>query len=81
MKTLASYNQLMDAYLLRARLEANGIPSYIRDENLITLDWLYANAIGGAKVDVADEDYDRALELMDAEGASEAPAPGFEDGR
>jgi hypothetical protein len=69
MKTLASFNLPMDAYLLRARLEGNGIASYIRDENLVTLDWLYANAVGGVKVDVMDEDYDQALELLEADGS------------
>ena len=56
----------MDAYLLRARLEGSGVTSYIRDENLITLDWLYSNAIGGVKVDVMDEDYEKALAILDA---------------
>lgn len=56
----------MDAYLLRARLESSGITSYIRDENLITLDWLYSNAVGGVKVDVMDEDYEEALQILDA---------------
>jgi hypothetical protein len=67
MKTLASFNQPMDAYLLRARLEGSGIAAYIRDENLITLDWLYSNAVGGVKVDVMDEDYEKALEILDAD--------------
>lgn len=57
----------MDAYLLRARLEGSGITAYIRDENLVTLDWLYSNAVGGVKVDVMDEDYERALELLNAD--------------
>ena len=67
MKTLASFNLPMDAYLLRARLEGSGIIAYVRDENLITLDWLYSNAVGGVKVDVADEDYEKALELLNSE--------------
>lgn len=66
MKTLASFSLPMDAYLLRARLESSGITSYIRDENLITLDWLYSNAVGGVKVDVMDEDYEEALQILDA---------------
>jgi hypothetical protein len=68
-KTLASFNLPMDAYLLRARLEGSGIASYIRDENLVTLDWLYSNAVGGVKVDVMDEDYEQALELMGSDGS------------
>ncbi|MDB6167216.1 MAG: hypothetical protein JWM88_80 [Verrucomicrobia bacterium] len=55
----------MEAHLLRARLEGSGITSYVRDENMIAVDWFYSNAIGGVKIDVADEDYDRALELLD----------------
>jgi hypothetical protein len=31
-----------------------------------TLDWLYSNAVGGVKVDVADEDYERALEVLES---------------
>jgi hypothetical protein len=69
MKTLASFNLPMDAYLLRSRLEGSGIASYIRDENLVTLDWLYSNAVGGVKVDVMDEDYEQALELLEADGS------------
>jgi len=67
MKTLASFNLPMDAHLLRARLEGSGITAYVRDENLITLDWLYSNAVGGVKVDVMDEDYEKALELLNSD--------------
>jgi hypothetical protein len=67
MKTLASFNQPMDAHLLRARLEGSGIAAYLRDENMITLDWLSANAVGGIKVDVADEDYEKALDEMESD--------------
>jgi hypothetical protein len=44
------------------------ITAYIRDENLITLDWLYSNAVGGVKVDVSDEDYEPALQILESEG-------------
>lgn len=69
MKTIASFTTPMDAHLLIARLEGSGVKAYIRDEHMVSVDWLYANAIGGVKVDVADEDLDRALELLDAEPA------------
>jgi hypothetical protein len=67
MKTIASYNNPMDAHLLRARLEGSGISAYLRDENMITLDWLAANAVGGIRVDVADEDYAKAMEVLQAD--------------
>ena len=67
MRTLASFNLPIDAYLLRARLEGSGITAYVRDENLVTLDWLYSNSVGGVKVDVTDEDFEKALEIMQSE--------------
>lgn len=66
MKTLATFSLPIDAHLLITRLEGNGINAYIRDENMITLDWFYSNAIGGVKVDVADEDLPAAQALLAA---------------
>ena len=60
----------MGAYLLRARLEGSGITSYVRDENMVAVDWLYSNALGGVKLDVADEDYERARQILESEGTS-----------
>lgn len=64
MKTLRSFSIPIQAHLLRARLEGAGIPAYLRDENMVTLDWLAALAIGGVKVEVSDDDYLRALEYL-----------------
>lgn len=66
MKTVAAFSQPIEAHLLRIRLEQEGIVAYLRDENLVTLDWLYSNAVGGVKVDVADEDYEQALEIFES---------------
>lgn len=66
MKTLAAFDKPIDAHMLIARLEGNGIAAFARDEHMVTLDWLAANAIGGIKVDVADEDYERAVAVMNA---------------
>lgn len=67
MKTVASFSKPMDAHMLRAKLEGSGIAAYVRDEHMVTLDWLASNAIGGVKVDVADEDYERALQISSAD--------------
>ena len=74
MKTLATFSAPIEAHMLISRLEGNGIPAFLRDEHMVTLDWLASNAIGGVKVDVADEDYDRALELIAA-----GPTPATEE--
>lgn len=68
MKTLTSFADLMEAQLLRSRLESSGIPAYVRDENMSAL---AAYAIGGVRVEVADEDFDRASDLLAAETPTE----------
>lgn len=64
MKTLAAFSQPIEAHLLISRLNGNGVAAYARDENMVALDWLASLAVGGVKVDVEDEDYDRALAIM-----------------
>jgi hypothetical protein len=75
MKTIAAFSKAEEAHLLRARLEGSGIAAYVRDEYMVTLDWMYSNAIGGVKVEVADEDYPAAVELLAAERAAFASVP------
>lgn len=66
MKTVAAFSKPYEAHMLIARLEASGVPAFARDENMVALDWLASNAIGGVKVDVADEDYERAVAVVNA---------------
>ncbi len=71
MKTIATFTSPMDANMLVARLEGSGIAAFTRDENMISLDWLASNAIGGVKVDVAEEDVEKALAVLNAATAEE----------
>lgn len=71
MKTLATFSVPIEAHLLISRLEGNGIPASLRDEHSVTRDLLGANAAGGMSVNVSDEDFDRARELL-AAGPSNA---------
>ena len=63
MKTLATLSLPAEAHLLAARLESAGIRVVLRDDTTIQTDWLLSNAIGGIKVEVADEDYEAACEI------------------
>ncbi|HEU5078313.1 MAG TPA: DUF2007 domain-containing protein [Opitutaceae bacterium] len=72
MKTVASFGSPMEAQMLRARLEGSGIAAFLRDENMVTLDWLASNAVGGVKVDVPDDDYEKAMELLTIDDAADA---------
>lgn len=63
-KTIATFSKPEEAHLFRTRLEAAGIPAYVQDEHLIQMYWLYSNAVGGARVQIADEDLDAAREFL-----------------
>jgi hypothetical protein len=71
MKTIATFNKPEDAHLLRMRLEAVGIPAFIQDENFVQLDWLLSNAVGGARLQVSDDDLEATREFL----AADAPQP------
>ena len=62
--TIARYGQLLDAQLARARLEAEGIEALIPDEHAVSLQSLYTDALGGARVQVLDADAARATAIL-----------------
>jgi hypothetical protein len=58
--TVAAFNEVPKAEIARNILEEAGIRSYLSDSELVAMDWLIANAVGGVKVQVAEEDAERA---------------------
>ena len=66
MKVLASFSKPEEAHLLRAHLEGSGVTAFVRDDLTVSADWALSNAIGGVKVEVADEDYDEARSVLAA---------------
>jgi len=64
--TLARFEKPEEAQLARMRLEAGGVPAFIPDENTIQVQWMYANALGGVRLQIAEEDFERAKEILDA---------------
>ena len=63
-KVVATYSKPEEAHLAGTLLEANGISFAIQDENVVTMDWLYSMAVGGVKLEVAEEDFAEARELL-----------------
>lgn len=64
LETVAAYSYLHDAVFAKSCLESEGIPAVIENENLIRLDWLFMNALGGLRIQVLDEDAARAREIL-----------------
>ncbi len=66
MKTVATYNRLDEAFLARSRLAGDGIDSFVPDEFAASNSWSGIPAIGGVRLQVEDEDYERADKLLRA---------------
>jgi hypothetical protein len=47
-------------------LEREGIESFIDDANIVTMNWLYANAVGGVRLRVRGRDAERAGHIIQA---------------
>ena len=58
--TIKVFENAIDAHILKTKLESEGIPAILVDENIVTLNPLYNIAVGGGKLQVRDEDFGRA---------------------
>lgn len=68
--TLKTFDNPIDAHMLKTKLESEGITVYLFDENINTLNPLYNIATGGIKLNIAEADLAQAvavLEAMDAD--------------
>jgi hypothetical protein len=52
------------AYLGKAKLESEGVRSFIFDEYIINVTWFYLIAIGGVKLKVSEEDASEAIRIL-----------------
>lgn len=64
MKVIAAYSKPEEAHLVASLLQGNGIQVHVRDADTVGNYWLYSNAIGGVKIEVADQDEERAREIL-----------------
>lgn len=71
--TVAQYDQMPLAYIAKGRLEAEGIPCLIADENLVQADWFYSLAVGGIKVQVEEEFVSRARTVLGTDYSASLP--------
>jgi hypothetical protein len=61
---VSAHTVAIDAYIVKGRLEAEGIPAFLVDDQYITMDWLLSVALGGVKVSVPLAYRDAALEII-----------------
>lgn len=62
--TIATFSHSLEASLVKARLESEGIFVFLADQYMVTMNWLYSNAIGGVRLQVPETEVERALQIL-----------------
>lgn len=66
--TLKTFTYPSEAYILRGKLESEGISCFLQDELTVQSNPLYSNAVGGVKLQVKEADLSEATSIMLAGG-------------
>jgi Putative prokaryotic signal transducing protein len=61
---IRQFRDLPEALLAKGSLESAGIECFLRDDNLVRLDWFISNFVGGVKLCVQAEDVQNAQKLL-----------------
>ena len=64
--TIGSYEFVAEAEIAQMFLRENGVNAFLRDQNIIAMDWLLGNAIGYVKLQVPQSQIETARELLAA---------------
>jgi hypothetical protein len=63
--TIRQFRDLPEALLAKGSLESAGIQCFLRDDNMVRLDWFISNFVGGVKLCVNPEDAETANRLLE----------------
>ena len=69
--TIQRFSTPHEAFLAKSRLESEGIPAFVQDANIVQMNWLYSNLVGGVRLQVAFGDATQAIEILGSTTASE----------
>lgn len=69
--TVATFMNPLEAHIVRGRLEAEHIETYVAHEHHIWANWFLSTALGGVKLQVKPEDAPRAREILRREQAGD----------
>lgn len=64
-KQVASFPEPLLANVAKTRLESAGIPCYLTNENTIRMDFFYSQLLGGVRLYVHKDDFDKATALLE----------------
>lgn len=61
---LRRFQYTSEAIIYQGKLESQGIEVFLRDNNIVDSNPLYSNAVGGVKLYVKTEDFERANAIL-----------------
>ncbi|MCC9138190.1 DUF2007 domain-containing protein [Pontibacter silvestris] len=62
--TIATFNELTEAHIIKGRLEAEGILCFLGDEHIVGVQPFYSVAVGGVKLKVPEQDVEEARAIL-----------------
>jgi len=71
--TVRTFWEPLRAHMAQIRLDDAQIESVLLDENLVAMDWLMANAVGGIKLQVRVTDAQRASDILGEQSGQRTP--------
>jgi len=63
--TLQHFRDIPEALLAKGKLESAGIECVLADGNLVRMDWLLSNAIGGVRLQVDKQELESARAILE----------------
>jgi hypothetical protein len=72
--TIATFTNPLEAHIVRGRLQAEGIETWVAHEHHIGANWFLSTALGGVKLQAKPEDAQRAGEILRREQAGDYEA-------
>lgn len=73
---IKAFQEPLEANLARMRLEAEGIPCFLADENIVGIQPFYNLPVGGIKLTVREADAERAEAILSEALLAEPPDDG-----
>jgi hypothetical protein len=64
--TVRAFTAVIDAQVACAVLQSAGLDASLRDEHVVSMQWLFSNAVGGVKLQVPADQVDIARAMLDA---------------
>lgn len=62
--TFKTFDNSIDAHILKIKLESEGITCFLFDENIVSVNPLYSNLVGGIKLKINEEDLIHAKNIV-----------------